>query len=143
MFQAISLPAVMGVGLLVAGLNYFVPYLALKNSKFRPVWLAAFGALDTVFAALFLSRAGLLFFSFPVLTGLWMIFAASFRAYMAYWNRRAGIAKWWITVISCAYMILASAAVMAGAGQPMSLMAWNAFIMTGVFIINEGRKLFA
>jgi uncharacterized membrane protein HdeD (DUF308 family) len=143
MFPAISLPTVMGIGLLIAGLNYFVPYLALKNSKFRPIWLAVIGVIDAVFAALFLLRIGLLLFSFPVLTGLWMIFAACGRAYTAYSNRRAGIAKWWITVASCAYMAFASAAMMAGAAQQMSLLSWNALIITGVFIVNEGRKLFA
>ncbi|MDR1510165.1 MAG: DUF308 domain-containing protein [Synergistaceae bacterium] len=142
MFSAISPPTVMGVGLLAESLNYFVPYMALKNSKFRPVWLAAFGVIDVVFAALFLLRVGLLLFSLPVLIGLWMIFAACLRAYMAYSNRRAGISKWWITAVSCAYMIFASAAMMAGAAQPMSLLSWNALVMTGVFIINEGRKLF-
>ena len=143
MLPAISPPVVMGAGLLIASLNYFVPYAALKNSKFRPSWLVAFGVLDVLFAARFLLRAGLLLFSFPVLTGLWMIFAACLRAYMAYSNCRCGIAKWWITAVSCAYMLFASASMMTGAAQTMSLLSWNALIMTGVFIINEGRKLFA
>jgi uncharacterized membrane protein HdeD (DUF308 family) len=143
MFPAISPSMVMGAGLLIDGLNYFVPYAALKNSKFRPIWLVAFGVVDVVFAAMFLFRVGLLLFSFPVLTGLWMIFAACLRAYMAYVNHRAGIAKWWITAVSCVYMVFASAAMMTGAAQPMPLLSWNALIMTGVFIINEGRKLFA
>jgi uncharacterized membrane protein HdeD (DUF308 family) len=143
MFPAISPPVVMGVGLLISGLNYFVPYLALKNSKFRPMWLVAFGVIDVVFAALFLLRVGLLLFSLPILIGLWMIFVACIRVYMVYSNRRAGIAKWWITAVTCAYMAFASAAMMAGTAQSMSLLSWNALIMTGVFIINEGRKLFA
>jgi uncharacterized membrane protein HdeD (DUF308 family) len=142
MFSAISLPTVMGVGLLTAGFNYLVPYLALRNSEFRPLWLTVLGAVDVAFAALFLSRVGLLPFSFPDLTGIWMIFAACSRAYMAYSNCRAGIAKWWMTAVTCVYMAFASAAMMAGASQTMSLLSWNALIMTGVFIINEGRKLF-
>jgi hypothetical protein len=142
-FLAISPPKVMGVGLLIAGLNYFVPYAALKNSKFRPVWLVAFSVVYAAFGMLFLLGVGDLFFSLPVLTGLWMIFTACSRAYMAYSNFRAGIAKWWITVFSCAYMLFASSTMMSGAGQSMSLPSWIALIMTGVFIINEGRKLFA
>ncbi|MDR1137792.1 MAG: hypothetical protein LBK91_05665 [Synergistaceae bacterium] len=143
MFSGISPPVVVGAGLATAGVNYFVPYFSLKNCKFRPIWLMAIGAVDVIFAALFLFRIGLLFFPLPVLLGMWMIFAACTRAYMAYSNCRAGIAKWWITAVSCAYMIFASAAVMAGTAQPMPLLSWNAVIMTGVFIINEGRKLFA
>jgi uncharacterized membrane protein HdeD (DUF308 family) len=142
-FDAISLPVVMGAGLFVAGLNYFVPYFSLKNSKFRPLWLVAFGVIDVVFGALFLLRVGLWLFSLPILIGLWMIFSACAKAYMAYANRRAGISKWWITAVSCAYMASASAAMMAATTQPMPLLSWSALIMTGVFIINEGRKLFA
>jgi uncharacterized membrane protein HdeD (DUF308 family) len=131
-----------GAGLIFSGINYFVPYLALKHSKIRPKWFMVLGALDAVFGILFLTGLGLIPFRFPTLVGIWIIFVACARVYMAFANFRAGVGKWWVTLTVSAYMVLASASMMANAADTISLLAWNALIVTGLFIVNEGRKLF-
>jgi uncharacterized membrane protein HdeD (DUF308 family) len=141
-FSIISPPSALGVGLIFSGLNYLVPYFALKNSKIRPKWLMVLGGVDAIFGILFLTRLGLLPFRLPTLIGLWIIFVACARVYMAFANFRAGVGKWWVTLTVSAYMVLASASMMANSADTASLLAWNALIVTGLFIINEGRKLF-
>ena len=134
-----------GVGLLLSGFNYFVPYLSfffLKNSDIRPRWFIPIGVLNVVFGVLFIVRVGSILFRLPVLAGLWMIFAACARAFMAFENFRFGVRKWWITLTVGAYMLFAAAAMMANTGETISIPSWSAMIVSGMFIINEGRKLF-
>ena len=141
-FPSITLPTVMGVGLLVSGLNYLVPYFALKNFPVRPKWFMILGIVDVVFGILFAARIWLVPFRFPTLAGIWMIFAACSRVFMAFENFRAKIGKWWITLVVSGYMLFAAAAMMANTTKDMSFPSWSAMIVSGVFIINEGRKLF-
>jgi len=141
-FPIISLPTTMGVGLIFSGLNYIVPYFALKNSPIRPKWFMVLCAIDTIFGILFLTHVGLMPFKLPVLIGLWIIFVACARVYMAFVNFRLKIGHWWITLTVSAYMVLSSSAMMANTSGSVPLFAWNALIVTGIFIINEGRKLF-
>jgi uncharacterized membrane protein HdeD (DUF308 family) len=119
-----------------------VPYFALKNSVFRPNWFMALGAIDGLFGVLCLTRIGFILFSFPVLIGIWIIFSACARFYMAFLNFRAGIGKWWITLVVSAYMLLASASMMANTSDTIWFLSWNTLIIMGAAIINEGRMLF-
>jgi uncharacterized membrane protein HdeD (DUF308 family) len=130
----------MGVGLLVSGLNYFVPYFALKNSRLRPKWLMLLGVADAAFGVLFISRVVLLLFKPLQLTGIWLIFVACLRVYMAFVNFRERIPAWWITLTVSACMLVAAAVMMSVSAD--TALAWCALIITGVFVINEGRKLF-
>jgi len=137
-----SPPTAVGVGLFVSGLNYLVPYISLKNSPIRPKWFILIGVLNAVFGVLFLTRAGLILFRLPVLAGIWMIFAACARAFMAFENYRSGVGKWWITVTVGAYMLFAAAAMMTNTADTASIPSWSAMVVSGMFIVNEGRKLF-
>jgi uncharacterized membrane protein HdeD (DUF308 family) len=139
---AISTSFVMGWGLVVSGANYFVPYIALRASPSRPGWFFVLAVVDAVFGVLFLTRLGLVLFKFSALVGLWMVFIGCARVYMAYLNYKAHIPCWWITLTVCGYAAIAAAAVMANASDSLPLLSWNALIMTGLFIVNEGRKLF-
>ncbi|MDR3164458.1 MAG: DUF308 domain-containing protein [Synergistaceae bacterium] len=141
-FRSISPPLVMGWGLIISGVNYFVPYFALRKSPLRPRWFFVLATVDAVFGVLFLTRLGLLLFKFSTLVGLWLIFLACARFYMAYFNYKAKIPCWWVTLTVCGYVALAAAAMMANSSDSLSLLSWNALIMTGIFIVNEGRKLF-
>jgi uncharacterized membrane protein HdeD (DUF308 family) len=141
-FPAISPSFVMGCGLIVSGANYFVPYIALRAAPLRPRWFLVLAVIDAVFGVLFLTRIGLILFKLPILVGLWMVFLCCARFYMAYLNRKAHIPCWWITLTVCGYAALAAAAVMSNSSDSLSLFSWNAFIMTGLFMVNEGRKLF-
>ncbi|MDR1132608.1 MAG: DUF308 domain-containing protein [Synergistaceae bacterium] len=141
-FPAISPPFVMGWGLIVSGLNYFVAYFSLRKAPVRVAWFFVLAAVDAVFGLLFLTRVGLFLFKLPILVGLWIVFLGCARLYAAYLNYRAGISCWWITLTVCGYAALAAAAVMANSSDSLPLLSWNALIMTGLFILNEGRKLF-
>jgi uncharacterized membrane protein HdeD (DUF308 family) len=141
-FPAISPHFVIGWGLIVSGANYFVPYIALRSSPLRPRWFFVLAAVDAVFGVLFLTRLGLILFKLPILIGVWMIFLGCARVYMAYLNYKAKIPCWWITLTVCVYAAVAAAAVTANSSDSLSLLSWNALIMTGLFIVNEGRKLF-
>ena len=132
--------SVMGVGLLVSGLNYFVPYFALKNSQIRPKWLMLLGVVDAAFGVLFISRMGLLLFKPLLLAGIWLIFAACLRVYMAFANFRERIPMWWMTLAVSVCMIAAAAVVMSVPSD--AALAWCALIIPGIFVIQEGRKLF-
>ena len=136
-----SPPTAIGLGLLVSGLNYLVPYISLKNSPIRPRWFILIGVLNAVFGVLFLARLGLILFRLPVLAGIWMIFAACARAFMAFENYRSGIKKWWMTLTVGAYFLFAAAAMMTNTADIVSIPSWSAMIVLGLFIINEGRKL--
>lgn len=140
--SAISPSLVMGVGLIVSGANYFVPYVALRAASLRPGWFLVLAAVDAIFGVLFLTRLGLLLFKFSTLLGLWMVFLGCARLYMVYLNYKAKIPCWWITLTVCGYAAIAAAAVMANSSDSLPLLSWNALIMTGLFIVNEGRKLF-
>ncbi|MDR0654610.1 MAG: DUF308 domain-containing protein [Synergistaceae bacterium] len=148
MFLAISPSRVLGLGLIVSGLNYFVPYISLRKARLRPKWFLVLAAVDAVFGMLFLTRLGLFLFNnkFPILVGLWMVFLGCARIYMAYCNYKAKIPCWWITLTVCGYAVFAAATVMNSSDplRPLSLplLSWGAFVMTGMFIVNEGRKLF-
>ena len=137
-----SPPTTMGVGLLFSGFNYLVPYISLGKSTIRPLWLLLIGVLNVIFGVLFLARLGLILFRLPTLAGVWMIFAACARGCMAFLNFKSGIGKWWITLTVGAYMFFAAAAMMANTSETVSILSWNAMIVSGLFIINEGRKLF-
>ena len=137
-----SPPTAIGVGFLICGLNYLVPYISLKHSAIRPRWFIIIGVLNAVFGVLFLARVGLILFRLPVLAGIWMIFAACARAFMAFENFRSGVGKWWITLTVAAYLLFAAAAMMTNTADTVSIPSWSAMIFSGLFIINEGRKLF-
>jgi uncharacterized membrane protein HdeD (DUF308 family) len=141
-FLTISPFFVMGWGLLVSGANYFVPYVALRAAPLRPRWFLVLAAVDAVFGVLFLTPLGRLLFKFPALVGLWLIFLGCARIYMAYFNYKAKIPCWWITLTVCGYSAVAAAAVMANSSDSLPLFSWSALITTGIFIVNEGRKLF-
>ncbi|MCL2683834.1 MAG: DUF308 domain-containing protein [Synergistaceae bacterium] len=132
----------MGAGLLVSGLNYLVPCISLKKSPVRPRWFLLIGVLNSLFGVLFLARVGLILLRFPVLAGIWMIFAACARGCMVFENFKAGVARWWITLTVGAYMLFASAAMMTNTSDTVSIPSWSAMIVLGIFIMNEGRKLF-
>ena len=140
--RAPSPQTTIGLGLIVSGLNYLVPYFSLKNSPIRPLWFVIVGVLNTVFGVLFFARVGLMLFRLPILAGMWMIFAACARAIMTFENFRFGIGKWWITLTVGAYFLFASAAMMTNTTDAVSIPSWSAMIVSGLFIINEGRKLF-
>jgi uncharacterized membrane protein HdeD (DUF308 family) len=142
LFPALSPSFVMGWGLVVSAANYFVPHIALRASPLRPKWFFVLAVIDAVFGALFLTRLGLVLFRFSALAGIWMVFLGCARIYMAYLNYKARIPCWWVTLTVCGYAALAAAAVMANSSDSLSLFSWNALIMTGLFIVNEGRKLF-
>ena len=131
-----------GAGLLISGINYLVPYISLKKSKLRPRWFILIGVLNGVFGLLCLTRAGLLLFKLPVLIGVWMIFASCARTFMAFENRGLGVGKWWITLTVGGYFLFASAAMMMNTSDVISIPSWSAMIVSGIFIVNEGRKLF-
>ena len=135
-------PSVIGGGLLVSGLNYLVPYAALKKSTIRPRWFLFIGILNSIFGVLFLTRIVLLLFKPSILTGIWMIFAACARACMAFENFRAGVGKWWITLTVGGYMLFAAAVMMTNTSETVSIQSWISMMVSGMFIINEGRKLF-
>jgi uncharacterized membrane protein HdeD (DUF308 family) len=137
-----SFPTIIGLGLLISGLNYLVPYVTLRKSTVRPRWFLYIGVLDVVFGTLFLTRVLLILFRLQWLIGTWMIFAACARACMAFENFRAKIGKWWITLTVGAYLLFAAAAMMSNTSDTVSITSWSAMIVSGVFIINEGRKLF-
>ena len=137
-----SLPTVVGIGLLISGINYIVPYISLKNSAVRPRWFILIGIQNAVFGLLFLARVGLLLFKLPVLIGVWMIFASCSRAFMAFENYKFGVGKWWITITVSAYLLFAAAAMMMNTSDVVGVPSWSAMIVSGIFIINEGRKLF-
>jgi uncharacterized membrane protein HdeD (DUF308 family) len=139
---SISPSFVMGLGLIVSVANYFVPYIALRAAPLRPRWFFVLAAVDSVFGVLFLTRLGLLLFKFPTLLGIWMVFLGCARLYMTYLNYKAKIPCWWITLTVCGYAAVAAAAVMANSSDTLPLLSWNALVMTGFFIVNEGRKLF-
>ena len=131
-----------GVGLLVSGLNYLVPYISLKNSPIRPRWFILIGALNAVFGVLFLTGVWRLLFKLQVLAGVWMIFAACARAFMAFENFKSGVGKWWITLTVGAYLLFAASTMLADTSEGVRFISWSAMIVSGMFIINEGRKLF-
>lgn len=135
-------PTVIGGGLLVSGINYLVPYAALKKFTIRPRWFLFIGALYSIFGVLFLTRIVLILFKPPILTGIWLIFAACARAFMAFENFKSGIAKWWITLTVGGYMLFAAAVMMTNTSDAISIPSWSAMMVSGIFIINEGRKLF-
>lgn len=141
-FKTISPPFVMGWGLIVSAANYFVPYIALRAAPLRPKWFLVLAAVDAVFGVLFLTGIGFFLFKFPTLVGLWMVFLGCARVYMTYFNYKANIPCWWITLTVSGYAAIAAAAVMANSSDSLSLLSWNALVMTGFFIVNEGRKLF-
>jgi uncharacterized membrane protein HdeD (DUF308 family) len=141
-FKGISPPFVMGWGLIVSGANYFVPYAALRAAPLRPRWFLVLAAVEAVFGVLFLTPLGQLLFKFPALVGLWLIFLGCARMYMAYSNYKAKIPYWWITLTVCGYAAVAAAAVMASPSDSLPLFSWGALVTTGLFIVNEGRKLF-
>jgi uncharacterized membrane protein HdeD (DUF308 family) len=131
-----------GVGLLVSGINYLVPFISLKKSEIRPKWFMFIGILNAAFGILSLTRVGLILFRFPTWAGIWMLFAACARACMAFENFKAGVGKWWITLTVGAYMLFAAAAMMANTSETVSIPSWSAMVVLGIFIVNEGRKLF-
>jgi uncharacterized membrane protein HdeD (DUF308 family) len=141
-FTAISPSLVMGCGLMVSGLNYFVAYFSLRKAPARPAGFFVLAVVDAVFGILFLTRLGLFLFKLPVLVGLWIVFLGCARLYMAYLNYKARISCWWITLTVCGYSALAAAAVMSNSSDSLPLFSWTTLVMTGVFIVNEGRKLF-
>ena len=144
LLHAPSPPTVMGLGLLISGLNYLVPYISfisLKNSAVRPRWFLIIGVLNAVFGVLFLTRLGLILFRLPALAGTWMIFAACARAVMAFENFKSGFGKWWITLTVCVYMMFSAAAMTTNTADIVSIPSWSAMIVCGMFIVNEGRKL--
>ena len=140
--HSLSSPTIFGLGLLVSCFNYLVPYVALKNATLRPRWFMIIGVLNAAFGLLFLTRVGLILFRLPTLAGVWMIFMACARVYMAFENFKAGVGKWWITLTVSGYMVFAAAAMTSNVSDTVSIPSWSAMIVSGIFIINEGRKLF-
>jgi uncharacterized membrane protein HdeD (DUF308 family) len=144
-FNTPSLPTILGAGLILSGLNYLVPYvsLVLMKEEFRPKWFMVCAAADAGFGVIFLARVGRLLFSYPTLIGLWIIFAACSRLFMAFSNFRAGVPKWWATLAVAGYMFFAAAAMMSNSSAEVGVFGWNALIVSGVLVIGEGKALFS
>ncbi|MDR1965682.1 MAG: DUF308 domain-containing protein [Synergistaceae bacterium] len=141
MLALMSLSSLMGIGLLVSGVNHLVPYFSMRNSEFRPKWLLVSGVLDVIFGAVFISRLGLAILAFSTLAGLWAIFAACARAYMSYVNRAAGLEKWRASAASCALMALIALFLLAFPTMAVTF-AGAATSAAGVLIIAEGRIIY-
>ncbi|MDR1581102.1 MAG: DUF308 domain-containing protein [Synergistaceae bacterium] len=146
-FPAISPAFVMGWGLIVSAANYFVPYITLRAAPLRPKWFFVLAVIDAVFGAiflvcLFLARFELVLFKLPALVGLWMVFHGCARLYMAYLNRKAHVACWWITLTVCGNAVFAAFTMMRNPSDSFSLFSWIPLVTMGIFIVNEGRKLF-
>ena len=132
-----------GLGLSLSGINFLIPYIVFKKSINRPRWFLLIGALNAAFGILFLTRILPLLFRPPILFGIWMVFAACARFSMAFENLRAGAGKWWISLTVGGYMLFAAAVMMTtNISRDFSIPSWISVIISGTFMINEGRKLY-
>ncbi len=136
----------LGVGFLLAGLNNLVPYFSMKANPLRPAWLLPCGVLDVFFGLFFLSHQALAIFTLSTILGAWILLAAGMRAYAAFDLRKAGVAKWWFSLLNACVMLLAAVLLLSNpfaAAFAASLLAGCTLILLGALLIAEGRIAYA
>jgi uncharacterized membrane protein HdeD (DUF308 family) len=138
-FALRTLSTLVGIGLLISSADHLVPYFTLRSFNLRPAWLLVSGIVDAVYGLVFILPSGPVFFA--VLAGLWVLFFACARAYMAYLNWRLRAPRWWITAAGSFVMTFAALFLLAHPSGWMALTG-AVFIAVGAFAITEGRILY-
>ncbi|MDR3279271.1 MAG: DUF308 domain-containing protein [Synergistaceae bacterium] len=138
-FAISAISTLVGVGLLISSANHVVPYFSLKNSPLRPRWLLASAVVDAIYGVVFVSPLGGKFFA--TFVGLWILFFACARVYMAYVNWVLRASKWWTTPACCVVMLIVAVFLLVNPNIWM-IFTGAALIGVGVLTIIEGRLLY-
>jgi uncharacterized membrane protein HdeD (DUF308 family) len=144
-FIDISPSVFMGTGMIIAGINYFVPYFSLKNNPMRPVWLMLFGVIDAIFGIIFISRIWLLLFSLTTIIGAWMILIALIRVYMARQIKGSGGFGWKHALAGVAVITLVGLLLLSNRGIAEFwglLLTGASLIGVGCVTLMEGRVIY-
>jgi len=139
MFAMRTLSTIIGVGLIISAANHLIPYLSLRRYSLRPKWLLALGLVDAVYGIIFVTPLGPVFFA--TFVGLWILFVACARSYMAYLNRAAGAPKWWVTLVCCAAMLIGAMFLLIHPAAWMIIIG-AMLVAVGILVIVEGRALY-
>jgi uncharacterized membrane protein HdeD (DUF308 family) len=141
----VSTAVSMGVGFLLAGANYLVPYFSMKKNPDRPKWFLPLGVADMVFGALFITNIGLAILTLSTLLGAWMLISGALRLYASLLIRSAGAPKWWMMTASAILMLILSFLLLSNpAAEGIFLSAFVGFslVAAGVLFITEGRLIY-
>ena len=135
----------MGIGFLLVGANYLVPYFSMRNNPLRPKWLLPLGVIDIVFGVLFITNIGLAMLALLTMLGAWMLLAGCMKLYASFAVKAAGAKKWWMMAISAVLMIVLSFLLLSNPaveGFFLALLAGSSLIAAGALIIAEGRMIY-
>ncbi|GHV28095.1 hypothetical protein FACS1894167_04270 [Synergistales bacterium] len=137
----VSVPALMGVGLLLSGANYMVPYISMKNNRLRPKWLLPAGAVDIAFGLIYISRIGLWIFSVPALLGMWLLAAGCVHGYKAVIMMTVSRNRYAAPAAAALILIAALASLSSGArsAAAVALVSGLSLLCAGAAFIAEGK----
>jgi uncharacterized membrane protein HdeD (DUF308 family) len=141
----VSTAVSMGVGFLLAGVNYVVPYLSMKKNPDRPKWFLPLGVADIVFGVLFITNIGLAILTLSTLLGAWMLISGVLRLYVSVMIRSSGAPKWWMMTASGVSMIILSFLLLSNPaieGFMLSTLVGLLLVASGALFIAEGRLIY-
>ncbi|MDR1516124.1 MAG: DUF308 domain-containing protein [Synergistaceae bacterium] len=141
----ISTAVSMGVGFLLAGANYLVPYFSMKKHPQRPKWFLLLGVADMLFGVLFITKIGLAILALSTLLGAWMLLTGALRLYASLLIRSTGAPKWWIMTVSAVLTLILSFLLLSNPtveGLFLSTLVGVSLVAAGALFIAEGRMIY-
>jgi uncharacterized membrane protein HdeD (DUF308 family) len=141
----VSTAVSMGIGFLLAGANYLVPYFSMRNNPLRPKWLLPLGVIDIVFGVLFITNIVLAMLALSTMLGAWMLLAGCLKLYASFAVKAAGARKWWMMTISAVLMLALSCLLLSNPaveGLFLALLAGSSLTASGILLIAEGRVIY-
>ncbi len=141
----VSLAFLMGIGLVLAGINELFGYFSMRKSAACPGWVPLLGILDIVVGMLLITRVGLAVFTITTLFGAWVLLAGALRVTIALKLRGAGANNWQFMLLMGVLMLLAALVLFVNPGVAVFTVAFMAaitLIAVGCLMIFEGKILF-
>ena len=135
----------MGVGFLLAGANYLVPYFSMRNNPLRPKWFLPLGVADLAFGVLFITHIALAAFTLSTLLGAWMLLSGALKLYSSFLIRSSGAPKWWMMSVSAVLMLILSFVLLSNPaleGLFLAALVGVSLVSAGTLFIAEGRLIY-
>ncbi|MDR1019744.1 MAG: DUF308 domain-containing protein [Synergistaceae bacterium] len=140
-----SIGVSIGLGLLLAGANYLVPYFSMRQNPLRPKWFLPLGVADLAFGVLFITHIALAVITLSTLLGAWMLLSGALKLYSSFLIRSAGVPKWWMMAASAVLMLILSFVLLSNPaleGLFLAVLTGVSLVSAGVLFIAEGRLIY-
>lgn len=140
----VSAAVLMGVGLLLSGINEAIAYFSIKPEE-RPVWMLVMSGINLAMGVFFLLNVGMAIITVTMLAGVWVLLSGFFRTYLSFQMKSAAVGNWWVMLASGLVMVLLGVLLFANPfAAAITVAAFMAIslISVGVLTIVGGKATF-